>query len=105
MHLVTPHPRISSDIGNRVISCEKFLLAQPLVQDTVEPQGFFMKTLDCLGNFFLRAKEIICLSEHWPDPAHLEHEPLNHLISYAVFCLQKHTSILRQVHENCTQFA
>ena len=75
-------PGIDRHISNGVIAGEKFSFAQSLVEHTIESCCFAGVALDCVGDLFLRiTAEMMGLAEHRAEVAHLEHEPLNHLVA------------------------
>ena len=57
-----------------------------------------MIALDRVGHFFLEPKEIICLAEHRSDPAHLEHQPLDHQVALAQIRRPQLAGFFRQIH-------
>src|SRR5215469_2002918 len=83
-HLWGRSQGIDRYISNGVIASEKFSFAQSLVEHTIESCCFAGVALDCVGDLFLRiTSEMMGLAEHRAEIAHLEHEPLNHLVALA----------------------
>ena len=57
-------------------------LRQPLVDHAVEALGLVAVAVDRVGELLRRVHaEVMRLAEHRPDAAHLEHQPLQHLVA------------------------
>src|SRR5688572_31683107 len=88
--LVARHPGVDRHVGNRILRREVLILRQVLVHHPVEALRLVAVALAAVGDLVLfRAHEMVRLAEHRPDPAHLEHEPLQNLVS--VFLWKKPT--------------
>ena len=83
--LVLPRaqPREDGDVGDRVGGPGDVLaVGEPLVHHAVEPLRFVGVAVDRVLELVGRVDaEVMGLSEHRADAAHLEHQPLQHFVS------------------------
>src|SRR4030095_14759783 len=77
-------PRITGHIRDGIGSANKFSVAKPFVEHAVKPLGFFGISLDRVSNFLVDVtSEVMILTEHRAEPAHLPEKPLHHLLTPA----------------------
>ena len=81
------------------------LLASLLVHNAVEPPGFVGVAIDGIVDFLGRVfAEMMRLAQHWPDAAHLEHQPLQDLEFEPVAVGQEFSGFRRQVEQDGARF-
>ncbi len=100
--LPVAQPRENRDVGDGVlVAGDKLAGGQLLVHDAVETPGFVgvavYRVLDLFGRVLA---EVVGLSDHRPDAAHLEHQPLQHLEFQPVRLGQKLACLGSQVQQD-----
>ena len=94
------HPRIGRDVGDRIFLGKVLVSCQARIKHAVQAVFFFGVAVDCVRHRFLgRAQEMVHLSEHRPDAAHLEHQPLQRVVFQAVGFRQQLAGLARQINE------
>src|SRR5437867_1590343 len=81
MALVPPGPAEDGEIGDRHLRAGGIRhLAQPLVEDAVEPARLLHVALEAVAavRLLLDLQEMVHLSGDRPEPAHLPHQPFEH---------------------------
>src|SRR5271154_4961438 len=75
-------PRIAGHVGDRILAADEFAIREPLVEHAVETVGLVHVAVDRVRNLVLRIiAEVMVLSGHWSEPAHLPERPLDNVIA------------------------
>src|SRR5216683_4716522 len=96
-------PWIGRHIGDRVLAGQIWNLADALIDDAVDAVGFVGVTVDGILDLFGRVTpEMMRLAQHRPHARHLEHQPLEHVVTAARILWHKAPSrFFRQVYKDC----
>src|SRR4051794_11202977 len=79
--LMPPGPAEDREIGDRhLVACRELRLPETLVEDAVKPVRFLRVALEAVTSvlLLLDLEEVMHLSRHRPEPAHLPHQPFQH---------------------------
>lgn len=99
--LIWHDPGIDRHVGNRVIATDVFAIGQPMIQDTIETIGLVHVAIDRVLNLFDGiAREMMVLSRHRPETAHLPHQPLDDIEAFPRLYRQELAGLLRQINQN-----
>src|SRR5690606_23704827 len=102
---VGPHPRPVRDIGDRVVSGEILVLLEAPVEHLEEAPHLTLVPLDRVRDLLRRiAVEDIGLTHHRPDPAHLEHEPLDDQRASLRIARHQLPGLLREIDQDRARF-
>src|SRR5690606_12105979 len=73
----------------------------PLVQHGVQTSRFADIAIDRVGQFFRRIEtEVVVLSRHWPQTAHLPEQPLQRLVPATQIGRQELAGLFRQIQQD-----
>src|SRR6266851_5095114 len=81
MPLVPPGPAEDREIGDRhLVAGGELHLAEALVEDAIEPPRLLHIAFEAVAAVLclLNLQEMVHLAGHWPEPAHLPHQPFEH---------------------------
>ena len=105
--LVLPiaQPRVDGDVGHGVMATrDEAGLLQLAVHNAVQAARFGGIAVDGIFDFFGRVDpETVRLTEHWPDTAHLEHQPFQYGIFLSVRARQQFAGFRRQIQQDRTR--
>ena len=106
--LVLPRaqPGEDGDVGDAVVGAAEVLaVGQALVHHAVEPAGLVGVAVDGVGDLLGRIDaKVVRLTEHRADAAHLEHQPLQHLVLATRRRRQKAPALAGQVEQDRARF-
>ena len=79
---VRNHPGIARHIRDRIGAGDEFAIGQPLVEHTVKPVSLVHIAVDGVFDLVLRViAEMVILSGHRPETAHLPERPLDRIVA------------------------
>ncbi len=99
-------PRVAGDVGDRVFAFrQEFARRKALVEDPVEARRLGRITLDRIGQGLRRkAAKMLRLAQHRPDPADLEHQPLERLRPLGAGRRTEKPGLFREINQDRARF-
>ncbi len=103
--LVAGDPGPRRHVGDRVVACEIFGLAEPLVENAIETLGLGEIALFRVRRLALVVfHEVMHLAEHGADTAHLPHQPLDRVPVRLGLLGPELPGLFGEVHEDRARF-
>ncbi len=99
--VINAHPGPGGNVGDAVLIRQIFVVGQMAVEHLEQATPLLLITLDGGGDLLRKvAIEDVGLPHHGPDPAHLEHQPLDGLRAAFGIGGQQLARFLRQIDED-----
>ncbi|MBA7484260.1 hypothetical protein ES707_19784 [subsurface metagenome] len=101
--LVLPrhHPGIACHVGDGIVAGDELAVGEALVEHAVETVGLVHIAVDGVFDLFLRVDiEVMVLSRHRPEAAHLPERPLDHVIAGMKIGGQELAGLLAEVKQH-----